>query len=555
MNKARIIVIVAVCFIAAGWLTLSVSQAGDKKSSVKEVTFNKDVAPIFFAKCAECHRPGEAAPFSVLSYKDARPWAKSIREKVVKREMPPWHADPHIGEFANDRRLTPQQIEAVTAWVDQGAKEGAPKDLPPAPQFVDGWSIGKPDVILPMPEEFTLDAEGADEYQYFDIPTNFTEDKYVALAEARPGNRKIVHHIIAFVVPPGQPNTAKMTREQRDKAVEMSLKNSPFYRDGFLIRMKPDQPVLDDLCGATVDKRRTAIDNGTFVAAYAPGRDVDRWEPGLAKKIPAGSSLRLQLHYSKVAGSAQKDRSMIGLVFAKEPPQRQVFTASVQNIWFQIPPGADRHKVTSCWVPKENWKIFALAPHMHYRGAAMEYKVTYPDGREQVLLNVPKYDFAWQTNYALKQPLVIPRNSKLTVTAYFDNSAKNKNNPDPSKPVRHGEPTYDEMMMGFFDYTVEKPPVAKVDPKIYDAYVGRYDLGNGRVYHLTKEGGKLMSQIPGNPPFELLPETETQFFWREVRGRLIFVKDEKGEVNEIIFDQGVEPAQAKRIKDAAAGGK
>jgi hypothetical protein len=555
MNKARIIVIVGACFIAAGWLTLSVSQAGGKKSSAKEVTFNKDVAPIFFAKCAECHRSGEAAPFSVLSYKDTRPWAKSIREKVANREMPPWHADPHIGEFANDRRLTPQQIEAITTWVDQGAKEGAPKDLPPAPQFVDGWSIGKPDIILPMAEEFTLDAEGPDEYQYFDIPTNFTEDKYVAMAEARPGNRKIVHHIIAFVVPPGDPNMSKLTKEQRDKAVEMSLKNSPFYRDGFLIRMKPDQPVLDDLCGASVEKRRSAIDNGTFVAAYAPGRDVDRWEPGLAKKIPAGSSLRLQLHYSKVAGSAQKDRSMIGLVFAKEPPQRQVFTASVQNIWFQIPPGAGRHKVTSCWIPKEDWKIFALAPHMHYRGAAMEYKVTYPDGREQVLLNVPKYDFAWQANYALKQPLVIPRNSKLTVTAYFDNSAKNKYNPDPSKPVRHGEPTYDEMMMGFIDYTVEKPAVASVDPKVYDAYVGRYDLGNGRVYHVTKEGARLMSQIPGNPKFELFPETETQFFWRDVRGRLIFVKDERGEVNEIIFDQGVAPTHAKRIKDAPAGDK
>ena len=182
----------------------------------------------------------------------------------------------------------------------------------------------------------------------------------------------------------------------------------------------------------------------------------------------------------------------------------------------------------------------------------MEYKVTYPDGREQVLLNVPKYDFSWQTNYVLKQPLVIPRNSKITVTAYFDNSAKNKYNPDPSKPVRHGEPTYDEMMMGFFDYTVEKPPLAKVDPKLYDAYLGRYDIGNNRVYVITREGDKLMTQIAGNPPQELFPETETQFFWQNIRGRLIFVKDEKGEVNEIMFDQGITPGRAKRIKDAPA---
>jgi Domain of unknown function (DUF3471) len=185
---------------------------------------------------------------------------------------------------------------------------------------------------------------------------------------------------------------------------------------------------------------------------------------------------------------------------------------------------------------------------MHYRGAAMEYKVTYPDGREQALLYVPKYDFAWQTNYVLKQPLVIPRNSKLTVTAYFDNSAKNKYNPDPSKPVRHGEPTYDEMMMGFFDYTVEKPPVAKVDPKIFDAYVGRYDIGGARVFIVTREGDKLVCQVQGSPQVELFPETETQFFWQNTRGRLIFVKDEKGEVNEIVFDQGITPGRGKRIK-------
>lgn len=548
MKYKHVAAMVLLCCVAVGLFTLPISYASGPDAPAKEVTFNKDVAPIFHAKCAECHHPGEATPFSTLTYKDVRPWAKSIKEKVINREMPPWHADPHVGEWANDRRLTPQQIETIVAWVDQGAKEGDLKNLSPAPQFTDGWSIGKPDVVIPMTEEFTLDANGPDEYQYFDIPSNFTEDKYVVMAEARPGNRKIVHHIIAFVVPPGQPNTAKMTKEQRDKAVEMSLKNSPMYREGFLIRMKPDQPVFDDLCAAPAEKRRDAIDNGTFVAAYAPGRNVDRWEPGLAKKIPAGSIIRLQVHYSKVAGSAQKDRSMVGLVFSKEPPQRQVFTASVQNTWFQIPPNAERHKVTSCWVPKENWKIFALAPHMHYRGAAMEYKVTYPDGREEALLNVPKYDFAWQTNYVLKQPLVIPRNSKLTVTAYFDNSAKNKYNPDPSKPVRHGEPTYDEMMMGFFDYTVEKPPVAKVDPKIFDAYVGRYDIGNARVFIVTREGDKLMCQVQGSPQVELFPETETQFFWQNTRGRLIFVKDEKGEVNEIVFDQGITPGRGKRIK-------
>src|SRR5690349_6998161 len=232
MNHKSIAALVLFACVAGSLFALPalpVRSASGPKAPAKEVTFNKDIAPIFNAKCAECHHPGEAAPFSTLTYKEVRPWAKSIKEKVVSREMPPWHADPHFGEWANDRRLTAQQIEAITAWVDQGAKEGNPKDLPTTPQFVDGWSIGKPDVVIPMTEEFTLDAKGADEYQYFDIPTNFTEDKYVVMAEARPSNRRIVHHIIAFVVPPGEANMSKMTKEQRDKAMEMQLKNSPFY--------------------------------------------------------------------------------------------------------------------------------------------------------------------------------------------------------------------------------------------------------------------------------------------------------------------------------------
>ena len=194
-------------FAAFGLFDLPGSRASETKGTARRVTFNKEVAPIFFKHCAECHRPGESAPMSLLTYKEARPWAKSIREKVISREMPPWHADPHVGQFANDRRLSQAEVEAVAAWVEGGAKEGEAKDLPPAPQFAAGWSIGRPDVVLEMPEEFTLEASGPDEYQYFEIPTNFTEDKYVQMAEARPGNRKIVHHIIAFVQPPKKEGT------------------------------------------------------------------------------------------------------------------------------------------------------------------------------------------------------------------------------------------------------------------------------------------------------------------------------------------------------------
>ncbi|HKC86200.1 MAG TPA: cytochrome c, partial [Blastocatellia bacterium] len=202
MNKSRVILIALIGLGTAVLFSLPVSRAIGTKSSAKTVTFNKDVAPIFFKSCAECHRPGESTPFSVLSYKDVRPWAKSIREKVASREMPPWHADPHVGEWANDRRLKQQEIDTITAWIDGGAKEGDVKDLPSAPQYAEGWTIGKPDAVIEMPEEFTLEANGPDEYQYFDVPTNFTEDKYVQMAEARPGNRRVVHHVIAFVIGP-----------------------------------------------------------------------------------------------------------------------------------------------------------------------------------------------------------------------------------------------------------------------------------------------------------------------------------------------------------------
>src|SRR5215470_16957127 len=184
MNKARIVIAAIFCLAITGLFLLPASQADTTRTSTKQVTFTKDVAPIFFKNCAECHRAGEAAPFSVMSYKDVRPWAKSVKEKVVKREMPPWHADPHVQEFKNDRRMTQAEIDTVTAWVDGGSIEGDPNDLRAAPKFVDGWRIGKPDMILSMPEEFTLEASGPDEYQYFEIPTNFTEDKYVQMAEA-----------------------------------------------------------------------------------------------------------------------------------------------------------------------------------------------------------------------------------------------------------------------------------------------------------------------------------------------------------------------------------
>jgi hypothetical protein len=459
MKKYILCLLIPIIPVAAAFIVLPASSAQILRNEKEIVTFTKDVAPIFFKNCVECHRPGEAAPMSLLTYQDARPWAKSIREKAISREMPPWHADPHQGEFKNERRLTQVEIATIVSWVESGAKEGEARYLPPTPKFIEGWGIGRPDLVLEMPEEFTLEANGPDEYQYFTIPTDFNEDRYVQAIEARPGNRKIVHHILAFIQPPSKDEAPQITKEEADKLKALEEKESIYYTDGFLQRVKADVPVHDNGCelpNGGGGRQRDGLKRHILLpvaAVYAPGRDVNIWEPGTVKLIPAGSKVILQVHYSKATGTVQKDRSSVGLIFAKTPPTKLLTTEMIYNSYFRIQPGAERHRVTACWTTPNDFYLTALMPHMHVRGAAIEVKAFYPDGRTTVLLNVPKYDFSWQTNFSLKQSLLVPKGTKFMVTGYFDNSTKNKYNPDPTKAVRWGEPTYDEMLACFIEYT------------------------------------------------------------------------------------------------------
>src|SRR5262249_49973706 len=457
--------LVAIFALAGTSLTRASGGAGHNAvPSDRAVTFTKDVAPIFFAECSQCHRPNDLAPMSLLTYKDARPWARSIKEKVVKHEMPPWHADPRYGDFSNDRRLSKEQIDTIIAWVDQGAREGDPGELPPAPEFSEGWHIGKPDVVLTMPNEFTFGPEGPDEYRYFKIPTNSKQDVWLQAAEAKPGNRKIVHHIIAFVVmprpqppnphpnPKPDPNAKpqppahqdpnvkpapepKKTPPPKNPFVEAFMKNIIFYEDGHLQRVKQDVPVFDDGC-ATKEGGSGILRDGTgkdddldnFLCATSPGRDADTWDSGTAKKIPAGATIVLQIHYSR-SGKEEKDRSSVGLVFAKQPTDKRVITHAVSNYHFLIPPGAENHEVTSCFTFNQDVHISALMPHMHVRGKDMRIEAHYPDGRSEVLLNVPSYSFSWQTNYYFKKPIHAPKGTRLVCIAHFDNSSRNKFNP------------------------------------------------------------------------------------------------------------------------------
>jgi hypothetical protein len=520
------------------------ARASDGEPS--SVTFCKDVAPILFRNCVECHRPGELAPMSLLTYKDARPWARSIREKVVSREMPPWHADPHFGQFSNDRRLGQEEVDTIVRWVDQGAPEGNSKDLPRLPDFVEGWSIGKPDLVLSMDKEYTIEAKGSDEYINFVVPTHFADDRWVQAVEVHPGNKKVVHHAVAFI------QTPQIAAMAKGRSYAAMAGPSIFMTDGTLKRVRLDAPVYDDGCSAPMGgfapgSGLEAL--GPLLGFYAPGKDLDSWPGGTAKLIPAGSNIVLQMHYSKTTGKVEKDRTSVGLAFAKEPPERALMSFGALNHYFKIPAGDDNHEVTACHTFSRDVKLVEYFPHMHVRGKDMKYEILYPDGRRETLLFV-KYNFNWQTLYRLKEPVSIPKGSKFLVTAHFDNSERNKYNPDPSKTVRFGDPTYDEMMIGYFDFVSNKPDRlgVKLDVKTLDEYAGKYQIVPGLVLEVTRDGNRLFIGGGGVPNVEIFPESSTEFVLREADALITFVKDDKGEVTGVNMTQNGRSIRFKKQK-------
>jgi Copper type II ascorbate-dependent monooxygenase, C-terminal domain len=453
---------ISLALAAVSLIVLSTTSAN--RGISKEVTFNKDVAPIFYKNCAECHRQVDIAPMSLMTYKEARPWARSIKEKVLTREMPPWSPDPKYGEFTNDHRLTQKDIDTIVAWVDQGAKEGDAKDLAPVPEFTNtgGWRLGKPDAVFDIGQEFTVNAGTPDTIQNFIVPTNFKEDKWVTAAEILPGNRKVVHHVIAFIQ---TPEMIEQFRKGEGRARAL-MQSDVFYRDGTLLKVKATAPVIDDGCGApnggSAFKRPGASEGGDafglFLAGYAPGKGIDVFPAGAAKKVPAGSMIVFQMHYSSYNGKfdgMQGDRTRLGLHFASKPPERSLKTVGIQNHYFKLPAGDGNHEVTACYTFDADVHLTSYMPHMHLRGKDMKYDVVYPDGRTETLLWVPKFSFNWQTMYYLKKPVAIPRGTKMIVTAHFDNSTKNKYNPDAAKDIRWGDPTYEEMMIGWMEYYVD----------------------------------------------------------------------------------------------------
>ncbi|MFO0872225.1 MAG: redoxin domain-containing protein [Pirellulales bacterium] len=365
-----------------------------------QLTYYKHIAPLLNARCVSCHRDGEIAPFPLSRYEDLRGWGSTMAEVVREGRMPPWNASPDYGHFRNDARLSQAERTLLLQWIDEGMAAGDPADAPPPPQFTTGWRIPAPDQVIPIRETpVDIPAEGTIPYQYFEVDPGFTEDKYVYAAEARPDNRSVVHHIIAFIKAPG---------------------DDDFRRRGILI-------------------------------GYAPGSAAMIYPGGLAKLVPAGSKLVFEMHYT-ANGSPQQDKSYIGLKFLdRARVTKLVRNGAVMTQKFEIPPHATAHRVQADQTLPRDALLLSLTPHMHVRGKSFRYSAHYPDGRTEILLDVPRYDFNWQLSYAFAEPKRLPRGTRIACEAVYDNSENNPANPDPSIAVRWGDQSWEEMMIGFFD--------------------------------------------------------------------------------------------------------
>ena len=449
---------------------LAVASAGEGTAP----TFNKDVAPILFKNCVKCHRPGEiASAVSFLSYDAARPWAKSIKEKVLLREMPPWPADPNGSlKFRNDARLSRRDIDTLVAWVNAGAPKGSDAGLPPVPGLVEGWLHPKglaPDLAVSLPGEVQAPAKGEIPYTRYLAKLNFSEDKWVVASQTRPGNRALVHHMAITelaldngVTPADLDKFALLARQlgipNRLSAARPAV-------------TAPGNPALFDILGV-----------------YTPGTTFEMYGNGSAKLLKGGTNLYINfnIHY-QTTGKPEKDRSMIGFWFQPGPPKHQLFrvAASGETIIADgrelltdipgkkaegtrmaippIPPYAENFPLIGITAYTEPVTIYQFQPHAHLRGKDFTYAIIYPDGREETVLRVPKYDFNWQLAYELETPLKLPAGSKLVVTAHYDNSQKNKNNPSPEKEVyfRDENQSWDEMFTPFIQYTIDGQDLTK----------------------------------------------------------------------------------------------
>jgi peroxiredoxin len=394
-----------------------------------QFTYSRDIAPILNRRCVACHRPGDIGPFALTDYRQAAGWSAMIAEVVDDGRMPPWHASADHGRFANDARLGIEEKRAVAGWVADGAPEGDPRDLPPPVEFAQGWRIPRPDLVVEMPEAVEIPAEGTMPYRHFLVDPKLTQDVWVRASQVRPGNPAVVHHLVVYVLPPG----AKRIDEAK----------------------------------------------GDFLAAYAPGMPPRVLPDGVAKRIPAGSRLLFQLHYTP-RGTRQSDRSRIGLAFADPATVRkELMSAMAIDFRLKIPPGAADHASRAEHRFDQAALLYSIMPHMHLRGKSMRFEAEYPDGQREILLDVPRYEFDWQNLYVLAEPKLMPEGTVLRCEGHFDNSAQNPNNPDPGRTVTFGEQTQDEMMVGYLNFALVDQDLSLGAPPARSLGDGRFEVRFG----------------------------------------------------------------------------
>lgn len=424
--------------------------------ATSKITYCNQVVRVLNKRCVECHREGQVAPFAMTSYEEVSGWADTMAEVVRQRRMPPWLADPSVGHFSNDRSMTEDEKEILYQWAAAGAPEGDPKELPPAPKFVEDWQLPRhPDAIYYMtPKPHSVPATGVVDYQYFTVDPHFKQDMWLTGIEAQPGNRAVVHHIIVFACPPG------------DK-------------------------------GARDEGQRQ------FLTGFAPGAMPMILPPGMAKLIPAGWQLLFQMHYTPNGAANQTDRSRCGLTFTDVKNVKYlVRTWQAINTGFDIPAGADHYRIEADSFPlKFDAQLLQLFPHAHLRGKYFDYELRLPDGKREMLLKVPNYDFGWQLTYALPTLIPMPKGSIMHCVAYYDNSENNLNNPNPKVDVHWGDQTFDEMMIGFYDVAV---PLSQEDIREHnlpDFSPGPEDIARSIIERFDKnhDGKVSQSEIPIKP--------------------------------------------------------
>jgi len=400
-------------------------------------TFSREVLPILQKNCQSCHRPGEVGPMPLLTFEQARPYARAIKRATETKKMPPWFADSALQHYSNDMSLPAADIATLGAWADAGAPEGNPADAPPARRFADGWNIVEagrtPDKIVQMPEPYQIPASGTVEYTYIIMPTGFTEDTWVTAAEIRPGNRAVMHHAVLYIRTPGS------------QWLHEYPKNVPFVpqpRPGRQARSSDGDRQTE---GTLADE---------WLVDYVPGAPPFTLPDDTAFLVKAGSDFVLQLHYT-ANGTAAVDHTRIGFNLAKTPPSRRGFVALVNDTAFTIPAGDPAYSATARAVLATDTRILGAGPHMHLRGKAMTLQATYPDGTSEMLFNVPRYDFNWQQLYKFGEGKAAPKGTRFELVGTWDNSAANRYNPDPKVDVKWGDQSWEEMLLGMVTLSID----------------------------------------------------------------------------------------------------